>query len=235
MQMIRNLLFYIFFFLGIILISIVFIPSFFLPKSIVTLGGKIMGYWSAICLKIFLSTTIKVKGRENIILNDRFFVASSHQSMFETFFLQTIFKAPVFILKKELMKIPIFGWYLKKIGSISIDRNKISKENIDFFSKVSEILNYSNRTLIIFPQGTRSSPEERLPFKKGVSRIYEKLKIKCQPVAINSGRVWPKQGILKSNTTITISILKPIDQGLDKEYFLKNLEDEIYSELDALS
>ena len=91
-----------------------------------------MGYWSAICLKIFLSTTIKVKGRENIILNDRFFVASSHQSMFETFFLQTIFKAPVFILKKELMKIPIFGWYLKKIGSISIDRNKISKENLDF-------------------------------------------------------------------------------------------------------
>ena len=233
--MIRNLLFYIFFFLGIILISIVFIPSFFLPKSIVILGGKIMGYWSAICLKIFLSTTIKIKGRENIILNERFFVASSHQSMFETFFLQTIFKAPVFILKKELMKIPIFGWYLKKIGSISIDRNKISKENLDFFSKVSKILNYSNRTLIIFPQGTRSSPEERLPFKKGVARIYEKLKIKCQPVAINSGRVWPKKGILKSNLTITISILKPIDQGLDKEYFLKNLEDEIYSELDALS
>ena len=233
--MIRNYLFSIFFFTGIILICIIFLPSLLLPQSIVLLGGKIMGFWAEICLKIFMSTKIIIKGKENIIKDKKFFIASSHQSMFETFFLQTIFKAPVFILKKELMKIPIFGWYLKKIGSISIDRNKISKENLDFFSKVSEILNYSNRTLIIFPQGTRSSPEERLPFKKGVSRIYEKLKIKCQPVAINSGRVWPKQGILKSNLTITISILKPIDQGLDKEYFLKNLEDEIYSELDALS
>ncbi len=232
--MVRNLLFYIFFFLGIIIISMVFIPSLFLPRSIVILGGKIMGYWSAICLKIFLSTTINIKGKENIILNDRFFVASSHQSMFETFFLQTIFKAPIFILKKELIKIPIFGWYLKKIGSISIDRNKISKENVDFFSKVSEILKSSNRTLIIFPQGTRLSPNERLPFKKGASRIYDKLKIKCQPVAINSGKVWPKKGILKSNTTITISILKPIEQGLDKEYFLQNLENKIYTELDIL-
>ena len=232
--MVRNLLFYIFFFLGIIIISMVFIPSLFLPRSIVILGGKIMGYWSAICLKIFLSTTINIKGKENIILNDRFFVASSHQSMFETFFLQTIFKAPIFILKKELIKIPIFGWYLKKIGSISIDRNKISKENVNFFSKVSEILKSSNRTLIIFPQGTRLSPNERLPFKKGASRIYDKLKIKCQPVAINSGKVWPKKGILKSNTTITISILKPIEQGLDKKNFLQNLENKIYTELDIL-
>jgi len=232
--MIRNLLFLIFFFLGIILISIFFIPSFFLPKSMVIFGGKMMGYWSAICLKIFLSTNIRVKGKENIILDGRFFVASSHQSMFETFFLQTIFKAPIFILKKELMKIPIFGWYLKKIGSISIDRNKISKENIDFFGKVSEILKNSNRTLIIFPQGTRSSPNERLPFKKGAGRIYDKLRIKCQPVAINSGRVWPKKGILKSNSTITISILKPIEQGLDKEHFLEDLENKIYSELDSL-
>ena len=232
--MIRNLLFLIFFFLGIILISIFFIPSFFLPKSMVIFGGKMMGYWSAICLKIFLSTNIRVKGKENIILDGRFFVASSHQSMFETFFLQTIFKAPIFILKKELMKIPIFGWYLKKIGSISIDRNKISKENIDFFGEVSEILKNSNRTLIIFPQGTRSSPNERLPFKKGAGRIYDKLRIKCQPVAINSGRVWPKKGILKSNSTITISILKPIEQGLDKEHFLEDLENKIYSELDSL-
>ena len=66
-------------------------------------GGKIMGYWSATCLKIFLSTKITIKGKENIIKNEKFFIASSHQSMFETFFLQTIFNSPVFILKKELL------------------------------------------------------------------------------------------------------------------------------------
>ena len=74
-----------------------------------------MGYWSAICLKLFLSTKIIIKGKENIIKDRKFFIAASHQSMFETFFLQTIFNSPVFILKKELLYIPIFGWYLKKL------------------------------------------------------------------------------------------------------------------------
>ena len=82
-----------------------------------------------------------------------FFIACSHQSMFETFFLQTIFYSPVFILKKELLKIPIFGWYLKKIGSISIDRNKTTKNNLGFFDKISKLVDRSNRPLIIFPQG----------------------------------------------------------------------------------
>ena len=233
--MIRNFLFLTIFFSGIILISIFFIPSLFLPRSVVIFGGKIMGYWSAICLKVFLSTNIIIKGKENIIFKEKFFIACSHQSMFETFYLQTIFKAPVFILKKELINIPIFGWYLKKIGSISINRNKVSKENLNFFSQISKILEKSERTLVIFPQGTRLNSDERLPFKKGASRIYNELKVKCQPVAINSGKTWPKKGFLKPNLTITISILKPIEAGLQKEIFLKNLQDIIYSELNILN
>ena len=232
--MIRNFLFSFFFFLGIILISIIFIPSFFLPQKIALFGGKIMGHWSALCLRIFLSTKIIVKGRENIITNNKFFIASSHQSMFETFFLQTIFNSPVFILKKELLKIPIFGWYLKKIGSISINRNKTTKENLGFFEKISRLINTSNRPLIIFPQGTRLPPEDRSPFKKGSGRIYEELKIKCQPVAINSGYIWPKKGLKKANLTLTISILHPIEPGMNKDLFLKKLQEDIYSELDKL-
>ena len=233
--MIRNFLFSIFFFLGIILISIIFIPSFFLPQKVVLFGGKIMGHWSALCLKVFLSTKIIIKGKENIITNEKFFIACSHQSMFETFYLQTIFNSPIFILKKELVKIPIFGWYLKKIGSISINRNKTTKDNLGFFDQISRIVNKSSRPLIIFPQGTRLSPDDRSPFKKGASRIYDELKIKCQPVAINSGNTWPKNGSLKSNLILTISILKPIEAGLDKETFLRNLQDNIYSELDILN
>ena len=175
--MIRNFLFSLFFFLGIILISIIFIPSFFLPQKIALLGGKIMGYWTSFCLRIFLSTKITIKGKENIINNGKFFIAASHQSMFETFFLQTIFNSPVFILKKELLIIPVFGWYLKKIGSISIKRNKITKENLGFFDEISKLVNTSNRPLIVFPQGTRLLPEDRSSFKKGVSRIYEELNI----------------------------------------------------------
>ena len=232
--MIRNLLFSLFFFSGIIFISLIFLPAIFLPKKIVLFGGKIMGYWTSFCLQIFLSTKIIIKGKENIIENRKFFIASSHQSMFETFFLQTIFNSPVFILKKELLTIPIFGWYLKKIGSIPIKRNKVSKENLGFFNDISKKINASERPIIIFPQGTRLPPEDRTPFKKGSSRIYEELKISCQPVAINSGKTWPKKGSKKINTTLTISILKPIEPGLQKEVFLKKLENIIYSELDVL-
>ena len=233
--MIKSYLFSIFFFLGIILISIIFIPSFFLPQKVVLFGGKIMGHWSTFCLKIFLSTKIIIKGKENIITNDKFFIACSHQSVFETFFLQTIFNSPVFILKKELLKIPLFGWYLKKIGSISIERNKTTKNNLGFFDRISSLTKKSNRPLIIFPQGTRLTPEDRSPFKKGVGRIYHELKTKCQPVAINSGYTWPKKGSLKPNLTLTISILNSIDEGMDKEIFLKTLQNNIYSELDKIS
>ena len=221
--------------MGIILISIIFIPAFFLPQKITLIGGKIMGYWASFCLKLFLSTKLVIKGRENIINNRKFFIAASHQSMFETFFLQTIFNSPVFILKKELLMIPIFGWYLKKVGSISINRNKISKDNLGFFGDVLRLINKSNRPLIIFPQGTRLLPEERTPFKKGASRIYKELKISCQPIAINSGFTWPKHGPKKINTTLIISILQAIEPGQNKEFFLKNLQDVIYTELDLLN
>ena len=232
--MIKSFLFSFFFFTGIILISLIFLPAIFLPNKVILFGGKLMGYWTSLCLQIFLSTKIIIKGKENIIKDKKFFIASSHQSMFETFFLQTVFNSPVFILKKELLMIPIFGWYLKKIGSISIKRNKISKENLNFFSDILKQINSSERPLIIFPQGTRLLPKDRAPFKKGSSRIYEKLKISCQPIAINSGNTWPKNGFKKVNTILTISILKPIDPGLEKEIFLKKLERVIYSELDVL-
>tara|TARA_B100000963_G_C22602931_1_gene661150 strand:- start:596 stop:1297 length:702 start_codon:yes stop_codon:yes gene_type:complete len=233
--MIKNLIFSFFFFSGIIFISLIFLPAFFLPRTFVMIGGKLMGFWTGFCLKYFLSTKIIVKGKENLIENRKFFIAASHQSMFETFYLQTIFNSPIFILKKELISIPIFGWYLKKIGSISIKRNKVTKDNSNFFDDIIKIVKSSNQPLIIFPQGTRILPNERIPFKKGASRIYENLKIPCQPVAINSGHVWPKNGPKKAGKTITVSILKPIDPGLHKDEFLKVLEKIIYSELDLIN
>ena len=233
--MFRHFLFLTIFFSGIILISIIFLPALILPNVIVLIGGKIMGHWTAFCLKTFMSVKIEILGKENIIKDIKFFIAASHQSMFETFYLQTIFNSPIFILKKELMVIPIFGWYLKKISSVAIKRNKISKDNLGFFDEIHKIINKSERPLIIFPQGTRVEPNNRPPFKKGVGKIYEELKISCQPVAINSGNVWPKKGIIQSNKKITISILPLINYGLNQNEFLRNLEHIIYSELDKHS
>tara|TARA_B100001287_G_C22662440_1_gene521074 strand:+ start:985 stop:1686 length:702 start_codon:yes stop_codon:yes gene_type:complete len=233
--MIKNLVFSIFFFMGIIFISVIFLPALFLPQKITILGGKLMGHWTGFCLKYFLSTKIVIQGKENITHKEKFFVASSHQSMFETFYLQTIFNAPIFILKKELLRIPIFGWYLKKMGCISINRNKVSRENLGFFNDVVKVVSSSKRPLIIFPQGTRVLPDERPPFKKGAFRMYEQLKINCLPVAVNSGYVWPKKGVKIRNKIITISILKPITVGLSQDVFTKTLQENIYSELDRIN
>ena len=232
--MIRNFLFLFFFFFGIICISILFLPTLLMPAKFVLFGGKIMGYWSEICLKLFLSVKIVIKGRENIIIGEKFFIASSHQSMFETFYLQTIFNSPIFILKNELLKIPLFGWYLNKIGSISINRNKVTKDNLGLMDKIKNSVVNSNRPLIIFPQATRVLPSERIPFKKGVGRIYNELKINCQPIAINSGNVWPKKGSIVANKSITISILKKVDPGMRPEDFVRSIEKKIYSELDLI-
>ena len=232
--MLRNFIFSLFFFTGIFIISIFFLPSFFLPKRIVLLGGRLMGYWTGFCLKFFLSTKIIIKGTENIIKDEKFFIAASHQSMFETFYLQTLFNSPVFILKKELLLIPIFGWYLKKIGSIPVERNKISKEKINFVDTV-KISSQDNRPIVIFPQGTRTNPNERPDFKKGVARIYQELNINCLPITINSGEVWPKKGNLSKNKKITITILKPIKPGLEGKLFLNSLQNTMYDVLNKTS
>ena len=230
----RTLIFKCVLFFGLFAILILFFPSLFLPQKIVLFGGKLFGHWSSLCLKIFFSTRIIVKGKENIITNNNFFIACSHQSMFETFFLQTIFNCPIFILKKELLKIPIFGLFLKKIDSISINRNKVTRENLDFIDKIKNTMKKTQRPLIIFPQGTRVTPDEKVPFKKGVGRIYKELNVQCQPIAVNSGKVWPKSGELKPNQTITVSILKPIDTGMNEKDFISLLEKEIYREQDSI-
>tara|TARA_B100000886_G_scaffold20846_1_gene13309 strand:- start:103 stop:804 length:702 start_codon:yes stop_codon:yes gene_type:complete len=233
--MVRNIFFLFVFYFGLIFFLILFIPTLLLTRNLVILGGRILGYWTGFCLKLIMSTKIKIKGSDNLITNKKYFVVSSHQSIFETFFLQTIFDNSVFILKKELTKIPLFGWYLKKMGCISINRNKISKDNLNFSEQVKKVLEDDCRTLIIFPQGTRKSYDDRSKFKKGFSRIYSDLKISCLPVAINSGKVWPRKGILKPNQTITISILNIFSAGLEKNELASKVEKSIYDELNNIS
>ena len=232
--MIKKTLFLFFFYFGTIFICIIFLPALILPQTITIYGGKILGNWSKFCLETFLSTKVVIKGEEKILKNEKFFIACAHQSQFETFFLQSVFNSPVFILKKELLKIPIFGWHLKKIGSIAIDRNKITKDNLGFSSQIKNHITNSNRPIIIFPQATRVDVMDRSPFKKGVKRIYEELNILCQPVALNSGIIWPKNGKLKTNKTLTVSILDPINPGMDSDEFLNSLQKNIYEEIDKI-
>ena len=235
MLLLRSLLFNLFLYSGIIAVFVIALPTLFLPPQFTLYCGKFLGHYVVFIVRIFLSTKVEFNGVINIPKTEKYFVASAHQSMFETFALQSVLDYPVFILKKELIKIPLFGLYLKKIKSIEIVRDTTTKDNLNFFEKVSKIVKDENRPLLIFPQGTRVKIDEIIPFKKGVARIYEALNISCIPVALNSGKVWPKKGIAKYPGKITISLLKPIEPGLAKEEFIQNLEKNIYDEIKKIS
>lgn len=230
----RSLLFNIFLYFGIALASVVASLFLFFKDKYVLFLGRFLSHYVIWILKIFLNTKIEFKGLENLKKHEKFFVASAHQSMFETFALQIVINGPIFILKKELTKIPFFGWGLKKIGAIVIVRNTVTKENLNFFDRVKESVNKSNRPLLIFPQGTRIKYKEKVPFKKGVGRIYQTLEIPCVPVALNSGKVWPKNSFNKYPGKITISFLNPISPGLEKEKFIERLQTDIYKEIDLI-
>ena len=230
MQFLKSLIFNIFLYLGIILVFFLAIPTLLLPNKFVLYCGKFLAHYIILILKVFLNTNVIFHGLENLNKTNKFFVASAHQSMFETFVLQAPLRYPIFILKKELLRIPIFGWYLKKIDSIEIIREKTTKENLNFFDKMKKTVEENNRPLLIFPQGTRVKFGEKVPFKKGVGRIYSFINLPCIPVALNSGKIWPKNSFMKYPGDIHVSFLAPIMPGMKKEEFIKKIEESIYSE-----
>ena len=235
MQLLRSLIFNLFLYMGIVVVFLIALPALLLPPKVTLLFGKFLGHYVVFIVRILLNTKVEFRGIENIPKNEKYFLASAHQSMFETFALQGVLDYPVFIVKKELLNIPLFGTYLKKIKSIEITRDTITKDNLNFFDNVASIIKNENRPLVIFPQGTRLKVHEKIPFKKGAGRIYEALNIACVPIALNSGKVWPKVGMIKYPGKITVSFLKPIEPGLNRDEFIRNLEMKIYDEIKNIS
>ncbi len=235
MQFLKSLLFNLFLFSGLIIIFFIAIPTLFLPNKFTLFFGRLSANYILILMKIILGTRVTFNGLENLKKVEKFFVASAHQSMFETFALQIPLNGPIFILKKELLRIPLFGWYLKKIGAIEIIRETTTKDNLNFFDKIKNQINSNDRPLLIFPQGTRVKFDEKVPFKKGVGRIYEKLNLPCVPVALNSGKVWPKNSFMKYPGNINIFFLDPIMPGKNRDEFINEIEEKIYSEIEKFN
>ena len=210
-------------FFGIALVLII-VTHFSTPKKSTLSFGKFLAHYVIFLVENILRSKVIFNGLENLKKKEKFFIASAHQSMFETFALQAPINYPIFILKRELLRIPLFGWYLRKINSIEIIRDTTTKENLGFFEKIKNTLSVEKRPLLIFPQGTRVKFGERVPFKKGVGKIYETLNMACVPVALNSGKVWPKNSFLKYNGDIIITFLEPIEPGKDRKEFMEELE-----------
>ena len=231
MIFLRSFFFNIFLYFGIASACVIALPLLAMRDKYMICAAKILSDYIVFLVKVFLSVTIEFRGLENLSKHEKYFIASAHQSMFETFALQIPLNGPIFILKKELLNIPLFGWYLRKIGSIAIIRETTTKENLNFFDKVKERLEKNKRPLLIFPQGTRVKLDEQPPFKKGVGRIYKTLNLPCIPVALNTGKVWPKNSFMKFSGDIHISFLDPIMPGKDNDEFTKEIENKIYTEI----
>lgn len=168
---------------------------------------------------------VEIRGRENIPETPALF-ASKHQSAWDTtIFFKTVPKVAV-VLKKELLGIPVFGWYLRKMEQIPIDRSAGAgalKKMIRFAKKAVG----GNRSVLIFPEGTRIPVDKTGTYHPGVYALYSMLDLPAVPVALNSGLFWPRRKFTKNPGTIIIEFLPQIPTGLGKEAFLKRLENDI--------
>jgi len=179
-----------------------------------------------------LGLDYRVIGRENLPVQGAYIVAAKHQSTFETTKLHLILHDPAIVLKRELLRIPIWGLYLKKTGMIPIDRGA-GRRAVSEMVTASQKAKAEGRPIVIFPQGTRVAAGARRSYKQGVIALYKDLDLPIVPLALNSGLFWPKHGA-KHGGTVTFSFLPPIPAGLDPSAVLGMLEQRLEVETDRL-
>jgi 1-acyl-sn-glycerol-3-phosphate acyltransferase len=223
--LIRSIAFNVLFYLNTIVYLIVALPTFFMPYRAIIAVARSWGRTNLVLLRVVAGIECEVRGREKIPQGP-LLVASKHQSAWETFALLPLFENPVFILKRELEWIPIFGWLMIKGRMVPIDRSAGSQA-LTKMTERARIELADNRQLIIFPEGTRRPAGAEPRYKFGVAHLYAAEGVPCLPVALNSGLFWPRRSILRHPGTVVIEILDPIEPGLDKDAFFSRLQDGI--------
>jgi len=226
MQYFRSLLFVIFINSWGAIIPIIFLPPAFIfrSKKIGDCGAKIWSQFSFYILKKLCKIDYKIIGQENI-LKEPCIYACKHQSMWETVVMHLILNRPVYAYKKELEKIPFYGWFLKYMSGIGVDRKGGMKSLKNVIAQAKFYLNIG-QSVVIFPQGTRvpvRANVKQYPYQAGITALYNSCNVKIVPVALNSGLFWPKHKILKTPGTVIIEFLPAINQGLSKDEFNEKL------------
>ncbi len=174
----------------------------------------------------------RVIGREHIP-QGACLVASKHQSEWETFKLHLILNDPAIVLKRELLNIPLIGWYMSRSGSIPIDRSGRTKALSDMIKAAQNAVK-EGRPIVIFPEGTRTAIGETRPYKSGVAALYQELNVPLLPMALNSGLLWPKNSLFKKSGTITVEFLPTILPGLSREDMMEKLREVLESATERL-
>lgn len=228
---IRSILFTICHYIYSLLVFIIMLPVFILPRKwamimpIVWTGGTIK------LLQWICGIKIKIEGKENLPKKNGYIVASKHQSAMETQMFHTLVPKTFFIFKKELLWLPFAGLYALKVGCLPVDRSgggvALRKMLNGAKKRFKEGMN-----MVIFPEGTRTPPDKETtkPYSPGIALIYEACQVPVVPIALNTGYCWPKNSFMRYPGTVTVHILPPIQPGLPKRQFLQELQSQIEHE-----
>jgi 1-acyl-sn-glycerol-3-phosphate acyltransferase len=222
---VRSILFNLLFYLNLGVLLIAAIPTLIMPARAIIGMAKLWGRTSLWLLRVVCGTRVEFRGVEKIPQGP-LIVAAKHQSTWETFALLSLFDYPVFIIKRELTWIPLFGWFTLKGRMIAVDRGSGSQALADMTVRAREVIR-GGRQLFIFPEGTRRPAGAEPRYKFGVAHLYDVIGVPCVPVALNSGLFWRRRSLLRLPGTIVVEFLDPIAPGLDKQAFFALLQEKI--------
>ncbi len=225
MIVIRSVIFNIVFYLVLFVYLIAAMPTLAMPRGALWAMVK---SWSGVnlwLLKVICNIGCEFRGLENIPKGAAL-IASKHQSMWETFALITVLDDPAYILKRELLWIPFFGWCAAKAEMIPVDRGRRSQA-LAAMTERAKRETARGREIIIFPEGTRRAPGAEPKYKFGVAFLYTELGVPCVPVALNSGLFWPRRSFRRYPGVVRVEFLPPIEPGLDRQTFYDRLQDAI--------
>ena len=220
LNLVRSIVFNVLFYLNTLFWLIVGLPTFFMPYRATIWIAKSWGRVNLVLLRV-AGIDCELRGVAKIP-SGPLIVASKHQSAWETFALLPLFDNPLFIVKRELMWIPVFGWLMRKGRMVPVDRGAGSQALIAMTERARIELT-RGRQLIIFPEGTRRPAGAEPRYKYGVAHLYAAEGVPCLPVALNSGLFWPRRSLWLRPGTVIVEFLDPIAPGLDKDAFFERL------------
>lgn len=218
----RSIIFNLVFYLNLGVLLIAALPTLLMPSRAILWFAKTWGRTSLWWLRVICNIRVEYRGLDKIPPGG-ILVAAKHQSLWETFALVPLFDHPSFIIKRELMWIPFFGWYTWVGDMVPIDRGARAKTIPAMIEAARGVLR-RGRQLVIFPEGTRRAAEAEPAYKFGVARLYSELSVPCVPIALNSGLFWPRRKFMRYPGTVVLEVLDPIPPGLPAAAFQERLQ-----------
>ncbi|WP_193367197.1 lysophospholipid acyltransferase family protein [Pelagibius marinus] len=233
MTALRSFLFNVFFYGWTALCVIVGLPLLLGPRKGIYVLGRVWSHPILAALRLICGLKHQVRGRENLP-EGPVLIAAKHQSAWDTIIFSILLWDHSFVLKQELMRIPLFGLYLWRAGLIPVDRRGGAKALRKMVAAAKRVA-AQGRPMVIFPEGTRVAPEQQRPYQPGVAALYGQLQVPVVPVALNSGLFWRRNSFWKLPGTITLEFLPQIPPGLQRKDFLARLEQAIEGRSRALA